>query len=254
MAQVERRVKESLGRIQYSVMRTLRSMMLVSLTLAATAMTIGASANAMQDKVTIKFNPKLDAVVVHQLQLELSVLSTTAVVKADLTSTATGLKDTVYDYKAEFKDLTIDVGGSDPGIGAQELKAKVGDDNTLRKIEGGIQGNDAARLYLLLQFLAPKAEIGVGETYTIDVAERKEELIPAYKFVSKYVGPAKVGEQDGFKFETKLTEAGDGLSSTGTFIVNKDGIVLSVDAKFKNLPIPAVGQSVEGSIAAKIKP
>ena len=235
-------------------MRTLRSIWLVSLTLAATAVSVGAVANVWQDKVAIKFNPKIDAVVVHQLQMELNVLSTTATVKADLTSKATALKDGVYDFTAEFKNLTIDVGGNDPGIGAQEVKAKVGADNTLRKIEGGIQGNDAARLYLLLQFLAPTTDIGVGETYTIDVPERKEDLVPAYKFVGKYVGPAKVGDLDGFKFETKLTEAGDGLISTGTFIVNKDGIVLSVDAKIKNLPIPAVGQSVEGTIAAKIKP
>jgi len=223
------------------------------LTLAAAAITLGASV-LNQDKATIKFNPKLDATIVHQVQLDLSVLSTTAVVKSDLTSKFVALKDGVYDYTAEFKELSIDVGGNDPGIGAQELKAKVGDDNTVRKIEGGIQGNDSARLYLLLQFIAPKTEIGVGESYTIDVPERKEDLIPAYKFEGKYVGPAKVGDMDGFKFETKLTEANDGLNSTGTFIVNKDGIVLSADAKFKNLPIPAVGQSVEGSIAAKIKP
>ena len=66
-------------------MRTLRSMMLVSLTLAAAAITLGASV-LNQDKATIKFNPKLDATIVHQVQLDLSVLSTTAVVKSDLTS------------------------------------------------------------------------------------------------------------------------------------------------------------------------
>jgi hypothetical protein len=225
-------------------MRTVATLILASLAMMASA----------QEKALIKFSPKIDSKVVHAMEMKIAVAGTDAIVKANLNSTITGMKDDLYDYKAEFKDFSVDVGGSNPGVEASELKAKLAKNGALSSIEGGIQGNDAARIFLLLQFIAPEKELNVGESFTMDVAERKEGGVPGYKFEGKYLGTAEVEGLKGFKFETKLTETGDGLSSTGTFIVSGEGVVLSADVKFKNLPIPIVGQSVEGTITAKIKP
>jgi hypothetical protein len=201
-----------------------------------------------QAKVTIAIKPVKDAIVKHKTELRLAVMGTEAVLTATAERTTKVVDGAKFESTVVMKDFKLDVNGSDPGLQVDDTKIVETTDGTVFSLTGGIQGSDNLRSFLGQHFIAPRAEIAEGEEYTIEFAEQKEGQVPAFKVVGKYIGAAEAAGKKGHKFTLKLTEPGEGgFTSESTFVVLEDGTILSAEGKFKNLPIPAVGQSVEGS-------
>ncbi len=203
----------------------------------------------------VKFNRtyELNSSVKHKVDLQLNIGGLEGNIKFNVATKVTKVSPEKVESTAIIDEVTAEVGGSDPGIQAGDLVREYNDKRDIVNVTGGIQGSDPFRLALTLEFFAPAEALTEGKEVTQTLAENKTASIKALKIVTKLVGKEKVGETEGFKVVQKITEEGEGgLTTESTFIVLENGKILSVDAKFTNMPIPAAGQSATGSIKAKI--
>jgi len=196
---------------------------------------------------------ELNSSVKHKVDLQLNIGGLEGNIKFNVATKVTKVSPEKAESTAVIDEVTAEVGGSDPGIQASDLLREYNETRDLTNVTGGIQGSDAYRLALTLEFIAPAEAMTENTEVTQTVAENKTASVKALKIVTKLIGKEKVGEVEGFKVVQKITEEGEGgLTTESTFVVLENGKILSVDAKFTNMPIPAAGQSATGTIKAKI--
>jgi hypothetical protein len=203
-----------------------------------------------QDKLTLVPTRKVGDVTKHAWQMNINVMGQDVLVKANLEGKITKIEKDVLEATRLMKDFVVDMGGQSPNIPVEDMTIKSKLDNELIAVTGGAQGTDNFRNFLVLNFILPAGPIATGETYTKDVAAKGDN--PAYKIITTYQQDEVV---DGVKlhvFGAKLIEAGaDGISADTKYWVSDSGDVVKAEAAFKNLPIPAAGQSVDGKMTLK---
>jgi len=205
------------------------------------------------DPVKFTRTYELNSSVKHKVDLQLNIGGLEGNIKFNVATKVTKVSPEKAESTAVIDEVTAEVGGSDPGIQASDLLREYNEKRDLTNVTGGIQGSDAYRLALTLEFIAPAEAMTENTEVTQTVAENKTASVKALKIVTKLIGKEKVGEVEGFKVVQKITEEGEGgLTTESTFVVLENGKILSVDAKFTNMPIPAAGQSATGTIKAKI--
>jgi hypothetical protein len=210
-----------------------------------------AAASFAQDKITIAATRKVGDVTKHAWQMNLSVAGQDVVVKANLESTIKVIDGESVESARIWKDFTVDMGGQSPNVPVDDMTIKTKLDNEPVTVAGGAQGTDNFRSLLVLNFILPSAPIAIGESYTKEVTGKGDA--PSYKLVTTYDSDEVVDGAKLHKFIAKLAENGaDGISATTNYWVSDAGVIIKADATFKNLPIPAVGQSVEGKMTLKV--
>jgi hypothetical protein len=213
-----------------------------------------AACSFAQDTVTISSKKKADSTSSLKAELNLDIAGMTGVLKMVIRSKVSKVDDSKAEVVSKFEDLSVEVGGSDPGISAQELVREYDAKGVLTKATGGIEGGDTYRISVVMEFFAVSTAYEVGKEVTLDVPENKVAECKGLKVTQVYQGKAKVGDREGFKFVQKVKEAGDtGLTTDVTFVVQEDGTILSIDGKFTNMPVPAAGSAATGSFKAEIK-
>ena len=210
-----------------------------------------AATSFAQDKLNFVSTKKVGDVTKHAWQMNINAVGQEVVVKANLEATVKKVEEKSVELVRVWKDFTIDMGGQSPNVPVEDMTVTAKPDNEPITVVGGVQGTDNFRSYLILNFVLPPAPIGVGEKYTKEVAGKGDA--PSYKVETVYETDEDVDGVKLHKFVAKLAENGaDGISATTNFWVSDAGEVIKADATFKNLPIPAVGQSVEGKMTLKI--
>ncbi|MDX2065915.1 MAG: hypothetical protein SFX74_09260 [Fimbriimonadaceae bacterium] len=223
--------------------------------LATIALVLAAALSSAQS-VTISPVYKEGDKIVHSLTLNLDISGLAqGVLKADLTSLVGKVTAETTEVKSTFDNLSVLVNDSDAGTTAVEMVRVLNRDGSLKDVTGGLQGGDNYRTSLLTTFFAPEAAVNAGDTYERKFPENKSAGIGALTAKGKYIGEAEVAGQKGYKFTLTLKEAGeDAFDAEVTYVVQADGRILSIDGKFKNMPIPAAGAVATGTIKAEIKP
>lgn len=125
------------------------------------------------------------------------------------------------DYTSEPSEITLDKSGY------------------LKKIDGGIDGGDTARMYLATSFIGPTIELGKGEVWKQKFDKNGDLGLGEISYEATYQGPDKIGEKDAHKYTTKLLETGNDFSVDNTVWVTAAGKVLKIEGTFKNMPVPA---------------
>jgi hypothetical protein len=201
------------------------------------------------DKVKLPTVPK-PGEMTYTYRLETTVSGTDVELTSELLRVVKAGENEITQITGTFKNTKLMVGGNDQEAPVSELKVELANATGIpKKVEGGIEGADPVRTYLLLQFLAPTAEIAEGDSYTVDVPANKDAGLPAYKFVGKFEGKADLKGKPVFKFSSTFKEDGrDGVTSTNTYLISEDGVVQDIVAKFKLLPVPQIGSTIDGSL------
>lgn len=110
------------------------------------------------------------------------------------------------------------------------------------------ESDDYSRMLAPFAFAYPDKEVKVGDKWTVKFVPFKDarEMTAAYEVLEQ----TKVGEIEALKVKGKLTDAGSGLVSDGSYWVGKDGKVLKFDLDVKSWVVPMAGA---GEFDAKIK-
>ena len=196
-----------------------------------------AATSFAQDKLTIVAAKKVGDVSKHAWQMNINAVGQEVVVKANLEATIKKIEANSVESTRVWKDFTVDMGGQSPNVPVEDMTVTAKSDNF--------------RSYLILNFILPPVPVAAGDKYTKEVAGKGDA--PSYKVETTYEKDEEVDGVKLHKFVAKLAENGaDGISATTNYWVSDAGDVIKADATFKNLPIPAVGQNVEGKMTLKI--
>lgn len=205
-------------------------------------------------KVKIVPTPKVGDQQKLKWQMKTSFQGEDAVVTSNVVNEVKAVDGDVVEFVTHWNDFNVAIGESSHTLPHDDLDVRVKTDGTVLKVTGGIEGSDAPRTYLLLQFLPPADEIAAGTSYTRKFDADKAAGLPAHTVATTYVGPDKVGDQPAQKFVAHYSEPDSHLSAETTYWVKEDGTILKASCKFMNLPIPAIGQDADGSFDVQAIP
>ena len=131
---------------------------------------------------------------------------------------------------------------------------KIGYDKnaTMNLFEGGIDGADPLRMFLVVNFFAPKVELTKDTVAKWDVAKNEKTSLGALKIETTFLGDEMVGKKTVHKFKQVVSETGTEYTTTGTFLVTTDGHVVKADVTFKGMPVPVASGEANGKMALSL--
>ncbi|MFZ4506371.1 MAG: hypothetical protein ACOYON_01575 [Fimbriimonas sp.] len=205
-------------------------------------------------KVTIAATPKVGDVVSHKVLFKFDVSGAEVKIEGTRKLKVEKIEETQIVRSFDLSTFTVKVNDSDQSINITAGEVTLKKDGELLKINGGIEGSDEARIFLATFFAAPAAPVAAGDKFSVEYKEGAQGTIPKRKFESVYVGKEDLKGKSVHKFTQKYTEPGvtGGMTVESTFWVTEDGTIQKIDAKFKSMFIPAVGQYVDGTVTAEI--
>ena len=217
---------------------------------AAILVTLSALSFA-QDKV--KIEPKWDKDLKLKLKTNASfeISGIAATIDAVTTWSSAVDKDsyTVTVHHDEFKVVANDMEQPAP---VTDYKVTYDQQSAMTKFEGGVEGTDAIRMFLIGNFYAPKDELTKDTVAKWDIAKNEKTNLGALKVETTFLGDEKIGKNTLHKFKQVVKETGTEYTTTGTFFVNNNGQVLKSNVTFAGLPIPIAGGDAAGKFSATV--
>lgn len=225
-------------------MKTMRISFLLVGALAA----LGALALAAQDTFSLKRTPKEGEVNKYKFQaalsfngvaVEISADSTEKVLKVDEQGIYT-LEQTQGAVHAKFGDQEQDI--AEVGSPVQSKHKPNGE--VIEMTGTDVDGN-AMRLANLSLFVAPEAPAKVGDKWTHEVAANPKNDNIGGKAEYEIASVEKIGDEDAVvvKFSYKEGSGSNPASSDGkVWLSAKTGVLLKLEAEYKQAPAPQVGQ------------
>ena len=217
---------------------------------AAVLLTISAFSLA-QDKV--KIEPKWDKDLKLKMKTNASfeISGIAATIDAVTTWSSAVDKDsyTVTVHHDEFKVVANDMEQPAP---VTDYKVTYDQKSSITKFEGGVEGTDALRMFLIGNFYAPSDELTKDTVAKWDIAKNEKTTLGALKIETIFLGDEKVGKNMLHKFKQVVKETGTEYTTTGTFFVNNSGQVLKSNVTFAGLPIPVAGGDAAGKFTATL--
>jgi hypothetical protein len=210
-----------------------------------------ASAAAIADEPKLKLEPKYEVGAQSKLNLELNVQvgGGEALLTAARAFTVKNVDAGKVQGEVTWDNLHAIIGGAEQPLPFSPYRFTIGLNGDIETLEGGIEGSDTARTFLLSYFPLPDKELGKGDTTTFTMPARKESGLPERKVTETYVGQEDVNGAPAYKFKVKVEEVkGEALTLDSTFWVRKDASVVKEDGKFTNLPVPQAGGNADGTI------
>lgn len=207
-----------------------------------------------QDKAHVVVTPKQGASVTQVLSLKSSFNDSDVNVTVTSLTTTKSVEKDEYSLLAKLTDVKVEVGGNEMALPYEDINLTLSNSGEVKKITGGLQGPDIARLYLLTHFVPPTTDLAPSEKYSIKFEASKDSSIPAHTFDGVYVGTTDFEGKPALKFTAKYSEPGkESTSADIDFVVQTDGTVLQATSKFKNLPVPSIGVSLDGTVKLNTK-
>lgn len=199
------------------------------------------------DKIKIQPTPKVGDAQKYKYELTFKVGDNDIDVTAEAEQSVVKVEKDLVSACLKWQNLKALVAGSDQATEYTDTKFDFKTNGELLKSDGGIHGADTIRNLLMVLFVPPTSEIGEGETYQTDFKEIANEAIPARKVMGTYVGKVDYKGSSVLKFTLKYTEIGDdAMTADTTFFVKENGSVVRAEVDFKKLPVPVIGQVVDG--------
>jgi hypothetical protein len=152
-----------------------------------------------------------------------------------------------YTVNVHHEEIKVIADDNEVPVPIDDYKLSYDHKSMMTICEGGLQGTDTVRMFLITGFYAPTGEVAKDAVTKWEIAKNEKTGLGALKIETTFLGDEKVGKETLHKFKQVVTESGTEYNTTGTFFVNNDGQVLKADIKFKGLPIPAAGGEAAGS-------
>lgn len=231
--------------------RTPWTMRLHALALAASLVL---AAPAFAEKV--KFAPvyKVGAKTKYEIKLTSSVNGSDILTTSTLESTIDKVEGDTRSFSTKWGNFSAKVDGNPTDVPVEDSKITARDNGELLKVAGGIVGSDAPRMYSLIHFVLPTAEVDENDSYTIDYKAIDAESVPAHKFVGTYLGKTEYKGETAYKFKGVYSEPGnEAFHITFEAVVLATGQVVQSKSSFKNLPLPMMGASLDGDVTLTFK-
>ncbi|MEI8281574.1 MAG: hypothetical protein WCG75_04125, partial [Armatimonadota bacterium] len=137
-------------------------------------------------------------------------------------------------------------------VPVNDYKVSYDKKSVMSAFEGGLDGADSLRMFLVTQFYVPGEEIKKDAETKWEMAKNEKTSLGALKIQTTFLGDEKLGKFEVHKFKQVVTESGSEYSTTGTFFVTQDGRVLKADVTFKGMPIPAAGGDAAGKYSVLV--
>ncbi|MBV6458169.1 MAG: hypothetical protein HONBIEJF_01293 [Fimbriimonadaceae bacterium] len=201
-----------------------------------------------QDKVKLEPTAKAGESVKQALEVDYDFGGTVAKLSCRMLTKFKKSTGSNVDKTIDYEDLKVVADENELPLQVSQVEFSLAANGELKELTGGVEGNDNARTYLLIMFIAPDKELAANEKWTFESKGNDKSGIPGYKYEATFVGMEKVGADDAYKYTTKLGESGGGFSVKGTYWVTKDGKVLKADNEFTALMIPAAGAEASGKV------
>ena len=198
-----------------------------------------------QDK--IKIEPKWDKDTKLKLKLKGTISIGGGSANIDTLTTWTGEpgKDG-YSVNVHHDQLAITMNDMEIPVQYNDFKVGVNAKGSITSVEGGVDGSDGLRFFLVTSFLIPDKELTKDAAANWGTEADAKLSLGARKIVTTYLGSDMVGKTKAFKFSQVMSEDKTDFSSTGTFWVTAEGHVLQAEVEYKGLPIPAGGGDATG--------
>ena len=217
---------------------------------AALLVTVSALSLA-QDKIKIEPKWTKDLKLKLKTNASFEISGIAATIDAVTTWSSAVDKDsyTVTVHHDEFKVVANDMEQPAP---VTDYKVTYDQKSAITKFEGGIEGTDAIRMFLIGNFFAPKDELTKDTAAKWEIAKNEKTSVAALKIETTYLGDETVGKNKLHKFKQVVKETGTDYTTTGTFFVNDGGQVLKSNVTFAGLPIPVAGGDAAGKFSATL--
>lgn len=199
-----------------------------------------------QDKVKIEAKWTKDATYKLKNKATLEVGGMSATIESTTKWTGNIGKDG-YTVNVHHDEIKVIAGDNEVPVPVEDYKLSYDHKSMMTICEGGLEGTDTVRMFLITAFYAPSVEVVKDAVTKWEVAKNEKTNIGALKIETTFLGDEKVGKETLHKFKQVVTESGTEYNTTGTFFVNNDGQVLKADIKFKGVPIPAAGGEAAGT-------
>ena len=217
---------------------------------AALLLTITAFSLA-QDKV--KIEPKWDKDSKYKVKVKsaFEIAEHKATIDATISWSGEMGKDG-YTLSGHHDEIKVIADDNEVPVPVTDYKVTYDAKSVITAFEGGLEGTDTLRLFLVPQFYVPGEELKKDAETKWELAKNEKASIAGLKIQTTYLGDEKVGKFAVHKFKQVVSEVGTEFSTTGTFFVTQDGHVLKADVKFKGMPVPVAGGDAAGSYSVSL--
>lgn len=206
---------------------------------------------AAPEKVKIETKWAKDQTYKLKLKSSFEVGGLTATIDAKLAFSGK-MGDDGYTVNIHHDEISIMAGDNEVAPPVSDYKIGYDKTSTMSLFEGGIEGADPLRMFLVVNFFAPKVELTKDTVVKWDITKNEKTSLGALKIETTFMGDEMVGKKTVHKFKQVVSETGTEYTTTGTFFVTTDGHVVKADVTFKGMPVPVAGGEAVGKMALSL--
>jgi hypothetical protein len=204
-----------------------------------------------QDKVKIEPNWTKDSNYKVKVKSAFEVAEHKATIDATVSWSGEMGKDG-YTVSAHHDQLTVVADDNEVPVPVTDYKAMFNEKSVVSSVEGGLEGTDTTRMFMIGQFLVPGEALAKDAATKWELAKNEKANLGMLKIETTFLGDEKVGKFAVHKFKQVVSENGTEFGTTGTYFVTSDGHLLKADIKFKGLPIPVAGGDAAGTYVVSL--
>lgn len=205
-----------------------------------------ASVSYLQVPIAPKFTS--GEVSTYSLNMSFDLMGNRADLKSKVKQTVAGATKEETNLTLEWIEPEILVDGSPQSIPFNGLKVKMDGKTIIRSLEGGLEGSDGVRTYLCGHFFVPSGSVEKDKAVVTKIEKDAKTELDELTVETTFLGEEEVSGEKTLKFKQKVVESKTGFTIENTVWATGEGKVRKVDGKFKELPVPAVGSSVDGTL------
>lgn len=219
--------------------------MVISKYLGIALIISAAAVSSAQDKVKIEPKWSKDSNYKLRMKSEFDISGHHATIEG-LTSWSGEMGSDGYTVKVHHDQLTIVADDNEVNPPVNDYKIVFNTKGVFTSLEGGIDGADATRMFMVTHFYNPSIELTKDVVAKWDVAQNDKISVGALNVETTYLGESEIGKKKVLKIKQVVKEAGTSFKSEGVFLVTSSGQTLKADVKFEGMPIPAAGGDAAG--------
>ena len=153
-------------------------------------------------------------------------------------------------YEWENPSLVLD--GTPMEFPFNPIKVTTDAKSFIKSVEGGLEGSDGLRTFLLTHFFVPVDAVTESKAVKQTIAKDEKLGLEELTIETTLLGEEDLSGSKALKFSQKLSEKGNNFTVESTVWITAEGKILKVDGKYKDLPIPAANTLGEGTIKMEI--
>jgi hypothetical protein len=198
----------------------------------------------------LKMTAMVNDVRKYTLTGQMSVAGTEAKITGKMTQKVIKVEDNGNITTQETQSMTAEVNGQEFPIPDAVTVTVVKPDNTVVEIRGENADANSYRIATVETIKFPDFALANDKTWTFDFPSDAKTGVVKSKGEYKVLGSETLHGVDSWKIQMKVTEV-DGDSPAGTegtaWLSKKDGSLVKMEGKAKNLPVPGAPGPVSGT-------